>query len=202
MRDWFDGAMDRSDPLGQARRACPRVAGEEVRDMDGYAFEAEFTGLVPVGLVPTGARIDVAFTGTVTEGPLAGSRVEGIDYLLMRRDGTSVIDVREVFLRPDGAAAAVTAGGYVVPPVEMPPLEAILAPGFAWPDLDLPLHGWARVESMIPEVASANHTVYAFTGTANVGTGRLSIRATSIAAALASGIPGPLRQTAGSAARQ
>lgn len=170
--------------------------------MDGYAFEAQFTKVVPIGLVPTGARIDFLSTGTVTEGPLAGSTVEGVDYLLMRRDGSSVIDVRQTILRADGAAVAVTAGGYVVPGVEMPPLEEMFSPGFTWPDLDLPLHGWTRVESMIPELAAANHTVYAFTGTANGGTGRLLVRATSIAATLANEIPGPRSRTAGSAARE
>jgi hypothetical protein len=171
--------------------------------MDGYAFEAEFTRLTPIGLVPTGARIDVGFAGTLNEGPLAGSTVEGIDYLLMRRDGTSVIDVREVVTRSDGATAAIAAGGFVVPPFPMPPLEAMLEPDFVWPDLDLPLHGSARVETMIPELQSANSTVYAFTGTANVGAGRLAIRATSIPALLASGIRDAApRQTAASGAPQ
>ena len=41
--------------------------------MDGYAFEGRFTNIVPVGLTPLGLRVDLDFTGTITEGPLTGA---------------------------------------------------------------------------------------------------------------------------------
>ena len=33
----------------------------------------------------------------MTEGPLTGDTVDGVDYLLLRRDGVGVMDVRQVF---------------------------------------------------------------------------------------------------------
>ena len=59
--------------------------------MDAYAYEATLTRVVPIGLVPEGVRLDAHYTGTITEGPLAGDAVEGVDYLLLRPDGVGVI---------------------------------------------------------------------------------------------------------------
>ena len=64
--------------------------------MDSHAFEATFERIVVIGLVPEGGRLDAHFSGAITEGPLTGWRVDGIDYLLLRHDGIGVIDVREV----------------------------------------------------------------------------------------------------------
>jgi len=64
--------------------------------MDGYSFQAQVTRIAPIGLVPGGLRSDVGFTGTLTDGPLVGSTIEGVDYLLIRHDGVAVIDAREL----------------------------------------------------------------------------------------------------------
>ena len=61
--------------------------------MDGYAFEAEMTRVVPIGLVPEGLRLNAYYQGRITEGPLTGDTVDGVDYFLLRRDGVGVLDV-------------------------------------------------------------------------------------------------------------
>jgi hypothetical protein len=55
--------------------------------MDGYSFQAQVIRIAPIGLVPGGLRSDVGFAGTLTDGPLVGSTIEGVDYLLIRHDG-------------------------------------------------------------------------------------------------------------------
>jgi hypothetical protein len=35
--------------------------------------------------------------------------------------------------------------GYVVPPIALPELPVLLAPDFGWPDIELPMHGSARL---------------------------------------------------------
>lgn len=148
--------------------------------MQHYAFQAQLNRIAPIGLVPEGLRIDVGFGGAMTEGDLAGSSIEGVDYLLIRRDGVAVIDARELVVAGDGAAMSVHAEGYIVPPFEMPPLEALLEPDFAWPDVDLPLHGSARLQSSAPGLAAVNHLVYGFNGSVNMATGSLIVRARSL----------------------
>lgn len=148
--------------------------------MDSYSFQAQVTRISPVGLVPEGLRIDVGFAGTVSDGPLSGSAIEGIDYLLIRSDGVAVIDARELVAGAGAVAAAIHAEGYVVPPFEMPELSALVDPSFAWPDVDLPLHGSARMQSAMPALASVNWTVFAFTGSVNMANGSLLVRARAI----------------------
>ncbi|HET9691751.1 MAG TPA: nuclear transport factor 2 family protein [Acidimicrobiales bacterium] len=154
--------------------------------MEHYAFQAQVNRIAPVGLVPDGLRIDVGFAGSVTDGPLAGSAIEGVDYLLIRPDGIAVIDAREMITAGDGAAASAHAEGFIVPPFEMPPLDALLEPDFAWPDVDLPIHGSARLQSAAPGMAVVNRRVYGFTGSVNMATGALVVRATSLEAPSAS----------------
>lgn len=149
--------------------------------MDHYSFQAQLTRIAPVGLTPEGLRIDIGFAGTVTAGPWAGCVIEGIDYLHIRPDGIGVIDARELVSGEQGVMAAVHAEGYVVPPFEMPPLPALLDPTFAWPDVELPLHGSARVQTALSENGSANHTVFGFTGSVNMSRGSLAVAADAIA---------------------
>jgi hypothetical protein len=143
-----------------------------------YCFEAQFTEIVPVGVVPEGLRLDVHFEGRVTEGRLAGARVRGIDYLRFRPDGVGVLDVREV-LRLDGRHVDVQAQGYIpaVAGQEFPPFEVMLAPDFQWPDAASPLHGFAMVRTGVPEWQDLNSTLVAFEGSANPGTGQLRVEA-------------------------
>ena len=42
-----------------------------------YRFEARFTALDPIGVVPDGLRLDAHFEGRVVEGRLAGATVTG-----------------------------------------------------------------------------------------------------------------------------
>ena len=52
-----------------------------------YRFEAMLTEVVPIGLVPEGIRLDAFFKGSITDGPLSGATLRGIDYLLLRAEG-------------------------------------------------------------------------------------------------------------------
>ena len=141
-------------------------------------FEAQFTDIVPVGVVPEGLRLDVHFEGRVTEGRLAGATVRGIDYLRYRSDGVGVLDVREV-LSLDGRHVDVQAQGYIpaVAGQEFPPAEVMLAPDFQWPDAASPFHGFAMALTGAPEWQDLNSTLVAFEGSANPGTGQLLVEA-------------------------
>lgn len=148
--------------------------------MDGYGLEARLDRLTAIGLVPAGARIDVVFVGAITDGPLAGGVVEGLNYLVMHRDGTSVIDAREVITTPSGGFISVESTGYIVPTRPLPPVEEIVSPEFVWPDVDLLLNGASRMSTSAPELADVNVTTYAFTGVANVARGTLRTRTRSV----------------------
>ena len=125
--------------------------------------------------------MDVSFAGTVTEGELAGADLRGTDYLLLRHDGVGVIDAREVIVAKGAGAGAVHAHamGYITPPFAMPPLDALLDPGFSWPDVDLPMHGAVRLESG-EKASPVNSIMYSFTGSVNVAQGKLRVSAIAI----------------------
>lgn len=143
--------------------------------MEGYRFVAQLHRIAPIGLLPEGLRIDLGFDGDVVEGPLAGGTIEGVDYLLVRPDGVGVVDARELLTGSDGTTVSAHAEGYVVPPFEIPELSALVDPSFLWPDVDLALHGSARLQSAAPALAAVNRTVYSFTGTVNMATGSLEV---------------------------
>ena len=149
-----------------------------------YRFEASITETVPVGLVPEGIRLDVHFEGQVTAGALVGARLRGIDYLLLRGDGVGVIDVYETIDAGDGRVVSARAQGYVVPPegVELPPPEVLLSPDFTWPDLPLPLHGFALYRTGAPDLAHLNRTVASFHGHVNVARAQLVVEARELSA--------------------
>jgi hypothetical protein len=92
-----------------------------------------------------------------------------------------VLDVRNVLTTPAGTAVAGKAAGYLSSLVPMPPLEALLAPDFQWPDADFDLHGAMQLRTMDPELQVVNRTVYGFTGTANVARSELKVRLRSLA---------------------
>ena len=143
-----------------------------------YRFEAQFTDVVPVGLLPDGLRFDVHFEGRVTDGRLAQARVRGIDYLRIRPDGIGVLDVREV-LSLDGRHVEVKAQGYLPPAAdeEPPPPEVMLAPDFVWPDAPAPFYGCAFLSTAVAEWQDFNSTMATFEGSANLGTGQLLVEA-------------------------
>ena len=148
--------------------------------MDGYVLEAVITGMVPIGLVPEGLRMDVPVEGTVTDGPMAGGRVTGVDHLLVRPDGIGVLDVREVVHLPGGTAVALSITGYAHPPFPMPPLEEI-TPDMQWPDAEVPIHGAVTMRTGDPSLTAVNRTVYGMTGTVNMARGTIRARAESLA---------------------
>ena len=144
-----------------------------------YRLEADVTELVPVGLVPEGIRFDAHFSGRVVKGPLSGVTVRGIDYLLLRSDGVSVLDAYTTISAETGQHVSVHAQGYTSPPPEMqlPPPEVILSPEFRWPDAPIPIHGFALYRTGAEDLAWMNRTALALEGTVNVGTGKLVLEA-------------------------
>lgn len=140
---------------------------------NGYTTEATVTAIHPIGLVPGGLRMNGHFAGTITEGLFAGSSFEGVDYNLMRPDGVLVANVHMLIAIPDGPPVGVRIQGFWVPTFEMPPLEAFLDPDFEFPDSDIPGHMAVWHETMLPQYAHLNHTLYVFTGTMNVARGEL-----------------------------
>jgi hypothetical protein len=150
-----------------------------------YRFEASLTETVAVGLVPEGVRLDVHFDGQVKAGPFGGARVRGIDYVLLRADGVGVIDAYETLEGGDGRVVSAHAQGYIVPPegVELPPPDVLLSPDFSWPDLPLPIHGFALYRTGASDLGHLNRTVASFQGYVNVGAGQLVVEARELSAA-------------------
>ena len=150
--------------------------------MDGYAFEARFTNIVPIGLTPVGLRVDLDYTGTITDGPLTGATISGADFFLLRPDGIGQVNVRERITRGDRVVASLRFVGYVVPPIPMPELPTLLSPDFEWPDIDLPMHGAAFFDATSEELPTATATVYgATTGAVNLAARTLRLAAASLA---------------------
>ncbi len=144
-----------------------------------YRFEGSLTETVPVGLVPEGIRLDGHFEAQVTAGVLVGARVRGIDYLLLRQDGVAVINAYETIDAGDGRVVSAHAQGYIVPPegLELPPPEVLLSPEFTWPDLPLPMHGFALYRTGAPDLAHLNRIAASFHGHVNVGRAQIFVEA-------------------------
>jgi hypothetical protein len=89
-----------------------------------------------------------------------------------------VLDVREL-LAGGGMSIEVRAGGYLVPPAAfaLPEPDVLLSSDFSWPDVELPIHGFAVFRTAAAEWRQLNQTVGVFTGAANPGVGRLVIEA-------------------------
>jgi hypothetical protein len=167
------------DEMGTQPRTDP-IAGDggtAGASNDAFRYEARFTEIVPIGVVSTGLRLDVHFAGSVVEGPLAGASVRGIDYVLIRPDGVSVLDVREVMTTAAGERIEVRAQGYGDGggAVTLPPSELLQSPEFSWPDTSSSLLGAAFCQTAAPELAWLNRTVFVYSGTANLGTGQLNV---------------------------
>lgn len=149
--------------------------------MDSYAFEGQFTNVVPIGLTPLGLRVDLDFTGTLTDGPLTGATISGTDFLLLRHDGIGQVNVQERITQGDRVVASLRFLGYAVPPIALPELSVLFTPDFAWPDIELPMHGAAFFEAASEEVSAATATVYGISGAVNLGAGTVHIAAKSLA---------------------
>lgn len=140
-----------------------------------YRFEAQLEFNV-VGLVAEGLQMSNPFEGRVTQGAFQGARVWGIDPFLLRRDGVGIIDVPKT-ISGDGYHVYEHVRAYAVPPagMEMPPLEALLEPGFEWPDVAFPIHGTSTFRAGAPHLAWLNRAVARVDGWASMATGELVI---------------------------
>jgi hypothetical protein len=143
---------------------------QDAPDTPYFVVEGEAVGQDFVGLVPEGLRIDGHTRGVVTDGLFAGATMSGIDYLLFRHDGVGVIDARWLLVDADGATVAITLKGYIGEP-SPGFLEAFLDPEFEPVDVDIPSHGAAWFQTMAPQYAFLNHTVFGFTGSLNIAQG-------------------------------
>lgn len=143
-----------------------------------YRFEARLAEMYPIGLFSEGIRFHNDFEGTVIEGPFAGARIFGLDPFLLRPDGIGVIDAPEV-IDTGETRVSLHVRGYVVPPegMEMPPLQVLLEPGFAFPDVDFRVTASGLIRTAAPEWAALNATVAVIEGTVNLATGRLVVEA-------------------------
>jgi hypothetical protein len=143
-----------------------------------YRFEGQLTDRHPIGLLPEGLRFAVPFDGTVTEGPFVGARMWGIDHFLVRPDGVGVIDAPETLSFGDRHVFG-HARGYVLPPdgVPMPSLQAMLAPGFEWPEIPFRLTGSVMYRASGEDLDWMNRVVATIAGEVTLATGRLVVEA-------------------------
>lgn len=159
----------------RATQATPAVDMETPQLELVYAFDAQFTGVLPIGVTLRGVRLDLPYSGEVVAGPLEGATVGGTDYLLLRSDGVGVMDVRAFMTTQDGDTVAVMAEGYVFMPesVELPPPDVFLSPDFVWPDMDFTLRGFALYETGSAALDAFNRAALMVGGAANMGRGTL-----------------------------
>lgn len=154
------------------------LTGSKLQRQSGsllYRFEADLD-LKPIGLVPEGLRMANSFDGRITRGLLKGARVWGIDHFLLLPNGVGVLDAPKTLSAGDTHVYE-HVRGYCLPPagLELPPLEALLEPGFAWPDLLFPLLGFSTFRAAAPELAYLNSAVAALEGYVNLAAGRLAV---------------------------
>ena len=114
----------------------------------GASLAAIMSGEAPPP--PTGLRVDVAFEGPVT-GRVAGT-MRGVDYLNVRADGRTQLDVRGSLVTEDDVMIACAIGG-VAHPADDAPTTALrehvqlttAAPEYAWVN-ELELWGVGKVD--------------------------------------------------------
>jgi hypothetical protein len=78
----------------------------------GVSFEALMAGRVPPP--PEGSRFDVAFEG-IAKGPKMNSKIKGVDYLWIRADGRTELDVHAEASTDDGQKISLKATGVSLP---------------------------------------------------------------------------------------
>jgi len=74
----------------------------------GFDMQSAVSGAKPIP--PAGVRIDVSFEGELT-GPRLKGKIAGTDYLLMRADGVTRLNVHAVITTDDGERIAFYADG-------------------------------------------------------------------------------------------
>jgi hypothetical protein len=144
-----------------------------------YRFEGQLSDPFVVGHFPQGIEFHNEWVGRVTAGPFAGGTISGVDQFTVRPDGVGVIDSPEIIEWGDVRVAA-HVRGYVVPPegVTVPPLEAMLEPGFSFPDLDFRVTAATVLRTAHPDHQWLNRVVAVNDGTVNLATGRMEIQTT------------------------
>lgn len=181
--------MKPEDP--SSKPAVSTVRGAPPPDF-AFRMEATFTDVAMIGMLPEGLRIDAHCSGSMIAGPLAGAIVRGVDYLLIRSDGVIVLDVRESITTAAGRCIAVRAQGYgSVGSEPRAGADAVPPPGakMAWPDASSPLLGVAICQTTDPEFLWMNETMLVFTGTANLGTGKLQAAGRALTPQMVLGTP-------------
>jgi len=91
-----------------------------------------------------------------------------------------VLNIRGLAVHPDGATVAMTLKGYLGEPTPGM-LEMMLDPEFEPLDVDIPFHGAAWLETMAPQYAFVNHTVFGCAGTVNMVEGVVRYTCRSLA---------------------
>jgi hypothetical protein len=132
-----------------------------------YRFRARLTDTVEIGAVNGGTRLDNYFDGRMTEGELAGARVRGIDQVLIRDDGSVVLDIRET-IETDRGAIAAEVRGYAIPDAGLATVHAI--------------RGYALFSTAVPEFSEYNSAVVAIHGSVDMATRELEITGRDVSA--------------------
>ena len=134
-----------------------------------YRFEARLTDTVEIGPVSGGIRLDNYFDGRMTDGELAGARVQGIDQIRIRDDGSVVLDIRET-IETDRGAISADVRGYAIPDPDAPHVHEI--------------RGFALFDTAVPEYAAYNTAVVSIHGSIDMETRKLEIRGRAVSAAI------------------
>jgi hypothetical protein len=142
--------------------------------MTAYRWEGRLTETSPAGQSEEGMHFENAFEGDLVSGDLGAGSVRGVDRFTLRPDGVGVVDVTLTISSEAGTVAS-DVRGYVLPPDGMPAPtpEAIAAPGFAWPDVDLPIVEYCTYRTDEPALAHLNRVISPGRGTVNMATRRL-----------------------------
>ena len=146
-----------------SRPTTPPTLGATV-----YRFQGELGPLNPVGLFDDGIRFHNTFEGRIVDGPFTGGRIGEIHAPELIESGSHrvALDVR----------------GYVTPPAgaPVPPLAALLEPGFEFPDVPFRVTGSALAATTSPEYAYLNGTTIVVEGHVNMATGHLDVTARTV----------------------
>jgi hypothetical protein len=132
-------------------------------------FEARLTDTVEIGPVSGGIRLDNYFDGRMTGGELAGARVRGLDQILIRDDGSVVLDIRET-IETDRGAISADVRGYAIPDPDAPHLHEI--------------RGFALFDTAVADYAAYNTAVVAIHGSIDMTTREFEITGRAMSAEL------------------
>ena len=145
------------------------------------SMEGSTVDQIVIGLVPAGLRTYNVYSATVTAGLFEAATGQATNYALLRHDGLFVVDIRGAFFATDGFAVGVRIQGYSQPLPLTP--EMFLDPAIEPPEPDeanVRVHGVMRLETMAPQYAFQNHTVFDMHGTFNMATGEMQFTYTAM----------------------